>query len=76
MIALAGGLIPLVLFYLVVRPGFMGDSLFPPRFLGLNLDEVSLIVGLAGMAFGLAWTIQIHRADPEPGERAWRYRDF
>ncbi|HET9756142.1 MAG TPA: hypothetical protein VFP66_06555 [Candidatus Limnocylindrales bacterium] len=31
-------------------------------------------VGVAGYLFGLSWMIRIYRADPEPDERTWRYR--
>ncbi len=74
MIVLAGALIALVLFYLVARPGWMGGPMFEPRYFGLSLDEASLVVGFGGMAVGLGWMIRIYRADPEPGERTWRYR--
>jgi hypothetical protein len=30
--------------------------------------------GAAGYLIGLGWMIRIYRADPEPGERTWRYR--
>jgi len=33
-------------------------------------------VGLIVPAIGIAWMIRIYRADPEAGERTWRYRDF
>lgn len=74
MIVLAPALIPLVMFYLVARPGWMGKPVFEPRYFGLPLDEFSLVVGFGGMAVGLAWMIRIYRADPEPGETTWRYR--
>lgn len=31
--------------------------------------------GIAGVAVGLVWMTRIYRADPEPDQRAWRYRD-
>lgn len=34
-----------------------------------------MIVGAAGVAFGLAWMVRIYREDPEPDHRAWRYRE-
>jgi hypothetical protein len=76
MIVLAGALIPIVLFYLVARPGFMGEPMFPTLLLGLEFDEVGLVVGLGGMAVGLAWMIRIyHRSYLEPEPTGWRYRD-
>ena len=32
-------------------------------------------VAVAGFAMGLIWIIRVSRADPEPDQRAWRYRD-
>jgi hypothetical protein len=33
-------------------------------------------VGAAGIIVGFAWMIRIYRADPEPDQRVWRYREF
>jgi len=74
LIVLAAALVPLTLFYLVARSGWMGGPMFEPRYFGLTLDEVSLVVGFGGMALGLGWMVRIYRADPEPGKRTWRYR--
>ncbi len=76
MIVVAGGLILLVLFDFVAQARFFDLGWFQPRFLGLPLGVVSVMVGFGGMAFGLAWMIRIYRAYSEPGERTWRYRDF
>jgi hypothetical protein len=56
-------------FVFVAAPGFMGGG--PPEWLTVG----SWIVALAGVAVGLVWMIRIYRADPEPDQRAWRYRD-
>lgn len=32
--------------------------------------------GLIGVLIGLVWMIRIYRADPEPDQRAWRYRQW
>jgi hypothetical protein len=71
MIILAAACLPMALFAYVARPGFFG---FQPRFLGLTVDEIALLVGFGGMAVGLGWMIRIYRADPEPDEPTWRYR--
>jgi hypothetical protein len=42
-------------------------------------DIVSFLVlggGVGGMLLGLAWMIRIYRADPEPDESSFRFRDF
>ncbi len=54
----------------VLQPGgFHGMFYEPPWY------EVALPwVGVAGYIFGLTWMIRIYRADPEPDERTWRYR--
>ena len=76
MIVVAGGLILLVLFDFVAQARVFDRGWFQPRFLGLPLDVVSVMVGFGGMAFGLAWMIRIYRSYSEPGERTWRYRDL
>jgi hypothetical protein len=37
-------------------------------------DSVPTWLGVVGIAVGLVWMWRIHRADPEPDPRAWRYR--
>jgi hypothetical protein len=39
------------------------------------LDVVVLGVAVVLIVVGLIWMIRIHRADPEPDQRAWRYRE-
>jgi hypothetical protein len=56
-------------FLYVAAPGFTG----PPS------PDVP-IVGFAGLAaagilIGFTWMVRIYRADPEPDQRAWRYRE-
>jgi len=31
-------------------------------------------LGFAGLLIGFIWTVRIYRANPEPDQRAWRYR--
>ena len=66
-----GGLLALFVgpFWFVASPGFMG---FGPN------ELVWAHAGLAGLAVGIlgfAWMVRIYRADPEPDQHAWRYRD-
>ena len=32
-------------------------------------------IGFAGILLGFLWMVRIYRADPEPDQRAWRYRE-
>jgi len=54
-------------FLYVAAPGFMGDA--------PDWDTASLAVGACGILIGLIWMIHLYRADPEPDQRAWRYRE-
>jgi hypothetical protein len=56
-------------FLYVARPGFMGGG--PPP----EWEQASLAVGACGILTGLIWMIRIYRADPEPDQRSWRYRE-
>lgn len=54
----------------VLQPGGFRGFYEPPWY------EVALPwVGVAGYLFGLSWMVRIYRADPEPDESTWRYRD-
>jgi hypothetical protein len=50
-----------------------------PLFPGLQprADLLLAAYGLAavGLVGGFAWMVRIHRADPEPQQRTWRYRE-
>jgi hypothetical protein len=56
-------------FLYVATPGFMGTP--PP--------DVPIIgfagIGFCGILFGFGWMVHIYRADPEPDQGAWRYRE-
>jgi hypothetical protein len=56
-------------FFYVASPGFMGPQPTHWQVVG------SLVVGTAGILIGFAWMIRIYRSDPEPDQRAWRYRE-
>ena len=32
-------------------------------------------LGFAGFLIGFVWMVRIYRVNPEPDQRAWRYRD-
>ena len=69
MIALAvfvGIIAPAIAF--VASPGTMYDGGTPSW-----LFVVPLLGGV-GVIVGLVWMVRIHRSDPEPDQRAWRYR--
>jgi hypothetical protein len=75
----ARGLIVLAIVYGLVavfaylaQPGFM-DPMFGVR----QRYEIWLpILGVASYLIGLGLMVRIYRANPEPGERTWRYRDY
>jgi hypothetical protein len=56
-------------FQYVAAPGWMGPQ--PPAWQTVG----PFVVGSLGIAFGLIWMIRIYRADPEPDQRSWRYRE-
>lgn len=56
-------------FLFLAKPGFMG----PPE---PDLPIVGVAgVGFAGILIGFLWMVRIYRTDPEPDQRAWRYRE-
>jgi hypothetical protein len=59
-----------VLILSVMQPGGSTPMLYEPPW----YEAAVLGAGAAGYLLGLAWMIRIYRADPEPGERTWRYR--
>ena len=38
--------------------------------------DAVVAAGIAGVILGLVVMVRIYRADPEPGERTWRYKRF
>jgi hypothetical protein len=56
-------------FLYIAAPGFKGPP--PPDWQVIG----SLVVGAAGILIGFMWMVRIYRADPEPDQRAWRYRE-
>ena len=74
-LTLAFGSHLLLLFLWVAKPGgpspmlsSSGISQFAPT--------AAEALGVAMLTIGLAWIVRIYRADPEPGDRTWRYRRF
>jgi hypothetical protein len=50
---------------------------YEPMFLRPSLFEQLLPFGaIVGTIFGFVWMVRLSRADPEAGDRTWRYRDF
>jgi hypothetical protein len=60
-----------VLLLWVMQPGYIGGMFEQPWY------EVALPCGVGALGYlvGLGWMIRIYRADPEPDEPTWRYRD-
>ena len=63
---------PLALLVVVAAPGTIGPMFYEPPL----MESLLPWVGAAAYGFGIAWMIRIWRADPEAGERSWRYRDL
>jgi hypothetical protein len=55
--------------YVAAPAGFSG--MFPPPDWQVTGP---IVVGAAGILIGFTWMVRIYRADPEPDQRAWRYR--
>ncbi len=59
-------------FIWIAQPGWNGPMFWG----GPRVEELIMVVGgFLGVAVGLVWMARIYRADPEPDQRAWRYRD-
>jgi NADH:ubiquinone oxidoreductase subunit K len=69
-LAIAWGLAALLLW--VAQPGFVDPMFVQPQSFEIPLP----IAGVASYFIGLGWMVRIYRAQPEPGERTWRYRDY
>lgn len=69
-IALAAPLIAGILF--IAAPG--GPTPMFQR--ELPIQTLLGWAGVLGVIVGIAWMVRLSRANPEAGERSWRYRDF
>jgi len=58
--------------WFVVAPQFTGGMMQPPWW---QTEAVIQGVGAAIFVTGFIWMVRIYRADPEPDQRAWRYRE-
>ena len=58
-------------FLYVAAPGFSGGWREP-----WLLEQLLPWAGVGGVILGLVWMVRLSRANPEAGERTWRYRDF
>ena len=56
-------------FLYVAAPGSLGG---PPPDLPILCFAGA---GFVGFVVGFVWMVRIYRADPEPDQRAWRYRE-
>lgn len=56
-------------FLYVAAPGMMGPQ--PPEW----QTAAMLSVAAGGIVTGFIWMVRIYRGDPEPDQRAWRYRE-
>jgi hypothetical protein len=66
----AGTVSVVALFALLILLGPSGHTMMTPRL----RDLVVPVVGVIGIAVGLAWMWRILRADPEPDRNGWLYR--
>jgi hypothetical protein len=57
-------------FLWIAQPGSIG-----PMFRNGTAEAAIAVVAIVGVSVGLVWMIRIYRANPEPDQRAWRYRD-
>ena len=62
-----------VLFLWIAQPGYMGPTFDDPPSHWYGMAWIP--GGLSAYFAGLGWMLRIYRADPESGERTWRYRD-
>ena len=70
MIALALLCIAITAFLFISTPTFIG-----PMFLDHPIWwDVLPALAVVGVIVGLVWMVRIYRADPEPDQKAWRYR--
>jgi hypothetical protein len=70
---LAVGLCLMAPFLWIAAPGGFGTM--SSSWLYDRLVQLIPLVGIAGTIVGLVLMIWIYRADPEPDQRAWRYRE-
>lgn len=75
LLVLGVALIVLTVFLYFAAPGFPGGGMFTSD-VAVLLDTLVPLAAIGGAIGGLLWMIRIHHADPEAGERTWRYRDF
>jgi hypothetical protein len=69
--SLALGALPLAVLAVLAEPGS-----FSPMNADRTLEFAVVGLGVLGILIGDALLLRIVRADPEPDQGAWRYRDF
>lgn len=58
-------------FLYVAAPGGIEPMFYEPPW-----QETALAgIAVAGTLIGFTWMVRIYRADPEPDQEAWRYRE-
>lgn len=58
-------------FLYVAAPGTIEPMFWAPEW-----QETALAgIAVAGILIGFTWMVRIYRADPEPDQRVWRYRE-
>jgi hypothetical protein len=63
-------ILPLGALVWLAKPGFMR-----PMFVDTTSDLIPLL-GFVGIMIGEVLMYRIYHADPDDGERSWRYRDY
>jgi hypothetical protein len=71
--ALAVGVCLMAPLLWIAAPGEIGPMF--TSWLYDRLVQLIPLLGIAGTIVGLVLMIRIYRADPEPDQRAWRYRE-
>jgi type IV secretory pathway VirB2 component (pilin) len=76
-VAAISGFVLAPFLYLAAPASFeAGATSIQPMFVGPKGHETALAgIAIAGFLIGFAWMVRIYRANPEPDQRAWRYRE-
>jgi hypothetical protein len=59
-------------FLYVTAPGPIPEPMFSRR---EGYETALAGIAIAGFLIGFTWMVRIYHGDPEPDQRAWRYRD-
>ena len=72
---LAVGVCLMAPFLWIAAPGGIGPMSVGGTSWTHRLVQLIPLLGIAGTVVGLVLMVRIYRADPEPDQRAWRYRE-